>query len=192
MDFNSLISGHDAFKRTIDKTKLANYKSLEASQHPIAMLITCVDSRVMPEEILNIKPGQLFTLRNIASLVQKEGCDPSTESALKYAVCYLEIKHIIVMGHSNCGGINALTNGIDDKAINHWLKPWHEICKQWDPKDQCQNQEQAVIESIKNIRAMSFINTDIKLHGWRFDIPTATITAYNPKTNNFETLTEEK
>lgn len=185
MSLEKLIDNNRNFRKNLPIELVELYQSLGSGQKPIAMLITCVDSRILPEQLLGFKPGEVFCLRNVANLVAQEGNDPSTESAIKYAVSYLGIKHIIVMGHSNCGGINALVNGIDDLAINSWLNPWQKISNDWDKKDSQSCEQSAVLHSIDNIRNMSFINNDINLHAWHFDIDSACIKCYDKQNHEF-------
>lgn len=178
---------HKLFLESISPVDKAYYQALADGQQPLAMMITCVDSRIMPEQLLGLKAGQLFCLRNIANLVPLK--DPATISAIEYAVRHLNIKHIIVMGHSNCGGISALTNNLADSTIAEWLDPWQENASNWlkaEAKDtQTHCQRQAVIDSIRNIEKLSFIDSSIKLHAWHLDIPSARISEYNAQTSVF-------
>ena len=80
-------------------------------QKPETMVIACCDSRVDPSLILQCDPGDLFVVRNVANIVPPYECDEKhhgTSAALEFGVCYLQVKHIIILGHSQCGGIDAL------------------------------------------------------------------------------------
>ncbi len=187
MQFDQFKRNNVKFQQEIDQATKGHYLSLAHSQKPLAMLITCVDSRIMPEQLLGLNAGEIFCLRNIASLVPKD--DPATTSAIEYAVCHLNIRNIVVLGHSNCGGINALTKNSSSNHIKMWLDPWHDSVKKWltmphsDEQHHCQ--EQAVLESIKNIKNMQFISENVNLHAWHLDIASAKISELNPETNKF-------
>ncbi|MDC0032388.1 hypothetical protein OAJ23_02905, partial [Pelagibacteraceae bacterium] len=81
---------------------------IDEGQKPSAIVITCSDSRVIPTNIFNTKPGEFFIHRNIANLVPPYDLDSDntgTAAALEFAVCSLKVSHIIILGHSECGGI---------------------------------------------------------------------------------------
>lgn len=84
---------------------------LKQGQSPKTMIIGCSDSRVDPAILTNCAPGDIFTVRNVANLVppyQEDGGQHGVSAALEFAVCHLGVEHIIVLGHSQCGGIDAL------------------------------------------------------------------------------------
>lgn len=89
-------------------------------QHPGYLWIACSDSRVSPDRIVDLPPGELFVHRNIANLVIHE--DLNCMSALQFAVEVLKIEHIVICGHYNCGGIRAALDGAQEKLIDSWLQ----------------------------------------------------------------------
>ncbi|MCE3044246.1 carbonic anhydrase [Legionella sp. 16cNR16C] len=99
--------------------------NLAEEQRPEILLITCVDSRVVPELIFNAGPGKIFPVRNIANLVPADPAK-SAASGIEYPLATMDsIQHVIILGHSNCGGMKGLTNpGIKDKVPStaSWLK----------------------------------------------------------------------
>jgi carbonic anhydrase len=106
------------------------YSKLLHNQSPDTILIGCCDSRVDPAIITDCDPGDIFVVRNVANLVAPYGPDHrchGTSSALEYAVKVLNVKNIIILGHSNCGGIAALI----DNSIEmfEFLGPWMETPK---------------------------------------------------------------
>ena len=90
------------------------------TQAPEFMWIGCSDSRVPAEEITGCGPGELFVHRNIANLAG--GKDLSIQSALEYAIDVLRVKHVIVCGHYNCGGVKSAMTGSDLGLVNSWLQ----------------------------------------------------------------------
>jgi carbonic anhydrase len=107
----SLIEGYRAFVEGRLHTEQDRYRELsEIGQSPETMVIGCCDSRVSPEVIFNARPGELFVARNIGNLVPPytpDGAQRAMSAALEFAVQALKIKHLVVLGHAQCGGIRA-------------------------------------------------------------------------------------
>lgn len=128
----SIDGGLEVLKSRFHKFKesdfLANsdyYKKLADAQDPKYCVVACVDSRVCPTKILGLQPGEALTVRNIANLVPPYEHGPSeTTSALEFAGTFPLINDILVIGHSKCGGINALMqSGVDPgERIKGWLQ----------------------------------------------------------------------
>lgn len=93
---------------------------LAENQSPDYLYIGCSDSRVHANEIMGLKPGQVFVHRNIANMVINT--DLNVLSVINYAVEYLNVKYIIVCGHYNCGGIKAAMQHLDYGILNPWLR----------------------------------------------------------------------
>ena len=108
-----LIAGYRDFAAHRLPTEQSRYRELsEHGQSPETMLIGCSDSRVAPETIFDAGPGELFVVRNVANLVPPyapDGEAHGVSAALEFAVQVLRVKHIVVMGHAQCGGVKALT-----------------------------------------------------------------------------------
>ena len=106
------------------KEKLAEdpsfFNKLAAGQHPDILYIGCSDSRVTAEDMMGMKPGQMFVHRNIANLVPNN--DNSSSSVIQYSVGHLQVKHIVVCGHYNCGGVKAAMQAADLGLLNPWLR----------------------------------------------------------------------
>ena len=95
------------------------FKDLADGQNPEYLYIGCSDSRVAAEELMGFEPGDVFVHRNVANLVH--GLDMNAASAIEYAVSHLKVKHIIICGHYNCGGIKAAMLPEDFGTMNPWL-----------------------------------------------------------------------
>lgn len=95
-------------------------KKLSADQTPEYLYIGCSDSRVPANEIMGLEPGEVFVHRNVANLVVS--IDLNVMSVINYAVRHLHVKHIIICGHYNCGGVKAAMTSADLGILNPWLR----------------------------------------------------------------------
>ena len=120
----------DSYQQIFEKNKLwiadktkdnkSFFTELSKGQNPDFLFIGCSDSRVTAEEIMGAKPGEAFVHRNIANLVPNN--DTNSASVIEYAVKHLGVKHIIVCGHYECGGIKAAMQPEDLGILNPWLR----------------------------------------------------------------------
>src|SRR3984893_9905151 len=126
----NLVEGYRRFLRDHHGLERGRYRQLaELGQAPTAMVIACCDARVDVSAIFDAEPGALFILRNVANLVppyEPEGMYHGTSAAIEFAALALKVPHIIVLGHSRCGGVRAYREQIRDKAeeqgfIGRWL-----------------------------------------------------------------------
>lgn len=172
---NRLINNHITYKNSLDD-EISYLKDLAKNgQKPEAMFIGCCDSRVIPEQFTNSKPGELFVLRNIGNHVPAfENNVVSVSSAIVYAINFLKIKHIVVCGHTSCGGVDAASNlkNIDDDCLKNWVS--HLKC------DVYLN----VIHSMDNLKTYPIIQklllkNEISIHGWIYDIENLSLKIYD-------------
>lgn len=113
-DIERFIAGFRAFQKNYFGPEGSQFDILKHGQNPSTMIIGCSDSRVDPAILTNCQPGDIFTVRNVANLVppyEENGVYHGVSAALEFAVCRLEVERIIVLGHSQCGGIGALMTG---------------------------------------------------------------------------------
>jgi carbonic anhydrase len=117
---NSLMDGYQRFRAGYWRTHADTFSTLaREGQSPPAMVIACADSRVSPEMIFDCAPGEIFVVRNVANLVPPYAPDTGnhgTSAALEFAVTGLNVRGIVVMGHSGCGGIRALVQGEPERG----------------------------------------------------------------------------
>lgn len=176
-------------------------------QTPEVMVVSCCDSRVTPEGIFGAGPGELFVVRNVANLVPPfeatEG-QHGTSAAIEYGVTGLHVKHIVVMGHCKCGGIQAFRESANqDHAqkgfIGRWIKLLEPaaISMACMPVDKIEDPQLAmeyagVRQSLKNLMTFPFVKEavergELQLHGAWFDIGSAELRVMDPVTERFET-----
>ena len=124
-----LIDGYRAFLGGRLRGEQDRYRELaQAGQSPQVMVISCCDSRCAPETIFNARPGELFVARNISGLVPPytpDGATRAVSASLEFAVQALKVKHIVVLGHAQCGGIRAFVEESKPLSpgdfIGHWM-----------------------------------------------------------------------
>ncbi|XP_008651477.1 carbonic anhydrase isoform X2 [Zea mays] len=118
------------FKQRNYVEKFSNYQTLAEQQTPKFMVVACADSRVCPTAVLGFQPGEAFTVRNVANLVPPyEHGGTETSAALEFAVNTLQVENVLVIGHSRCGGIQALMSMKDDSTSGSFIKNWVSIGK---------------------------------------------------------------
>lgn len=209
-DLGGLIGGFQSFQREYVSDTSGRYRALaEYGPHSKILMIACCDSRADPAIITNASVGDLMVIRNIANLVPRydpEGPFQETQAALDFAVCYLNIEHIIVMGHSRCGGIRSLlTRLLDDTEPRHSLEKWTSVAEpaarevlQSMPEEgldeqACACSRKALIASLANLDSYPWVaersaSGRLQVHGWYFNLADGALQCYDPETGFFENL----
>lgn len=158
------------------------FEKLANQQKPSYLWIGCSDSRVPAEKLTNLGPGELFVHRNVANQVIHT--DLNCLSVVQYAVDVLDIEHIIICGHTNCGGIHAAMANQDLGLINNWLLHIRDI---WYKHSHLLGKVPAehradmltkinVAEQVYNLGSSSIIQSawrngkTLSLHGWVYDV----------------------
>ncbi|EXI61920.1 carbonic anhydrase [Mannheimia granulomatis] len=158
------------------------FKELAEHQKPTYLWIGCSDSRVPAEKLTGLGPGELFVHRNVANMVIHT--DLNCLSVVQYAVDVLEIEHIIICGHTNCGGINAAIAQKELGLINNWLLHIHDIWFKHSyllgklPYEERSNvlTRLNVAEQVYNLGRSSIVKAaweqgkKLSLHGWVYDV----------------------
>lgn len=158
---------------------------LSADQQPDYLYIGCSDSRVPANEIMGLEPGEVFVHRNIANLVIN--IDLNVMSVIEYAVAHLKVKHIIVCGHYNCGGVKAAMTSQDLGILNPWLRNIRDVYRLHQAEldgitDEHQRYNRLVELNVKE-QCINVIKTAVvqkqyvangfpTVHGWVFDLKT--------------------
>ena len=192
----------DTFLKNKDRFE----KLAKEGQSPQYMIISCVDSRVDPNSIFNAEAGELFVHRNIANLVPRYDNlaeHSATIAAIEFGVCVLNIKNIIIIGHSGCGGIKngfhmCKENKFDENsAIPNWLKilmpAYKKLSNDDDMKMIDEFEKISILSSLENLSNYPFLKksldtNDINLYGIWNDIGTGSLEVYNQKTKAFEKI----
>jgi carbonic anhydrase len=158
------------------------FKELSKGQNPEILYIGCSDSRVTAEELMGAGPGEVFVHRNIANMVST--LDLSAMSVINYAVDHLNVKHIIVCGHYNCGGVKAAMQSEDLGILNPWLRNIRDVYRlhknelnaieneeeKYNRLVELNVQEQCVNVIKTAVVQKAYRKRGLTVHGWIFDI----------------------
>lgn len=215
MIYNNMILGNELFQKSYFKAHEKELLELvNRGQNPKALYIGCSDSRVVPDLMTNSAPGDLFVVRNIGNFVAPYKPDEdfhSTASAIEYAVSVLNVKNIIVCGHTHCGAIEAihtkscatnpelvhtktwLTLGESAKAqaiLALGLKADKDVLYRLTEK-------LSVVSQLENLLTYPSVNKrvesgEISIHGWVYDIESGEIEYYDPEISQFLPLSSLK
>ena len=207
---NRIIKGYKKFK-TKHFEQTGTYKNFAHEiQSPKVLAIACCDSRVDPAIVTSCNPGELFVIRNVANLVPPFNTDPrhhGTSAALEFGVIGLEVTDIIIFGHSNCGGIQALLNPENKKIGSDFISSWMNIAKPAKEKtlklyphhtikeQRHYCEKESLLVSMNNLTTFPWIKervlkNKLSTHTWYYNLLCGTIEAYQSSTNKFILLDE--
>jgi carbonic anhydrase len=185
MDFHQLFKNNEKWiseKLSLDPLY---FEKLSKGQSPEFLYIGCSDSRVTAEDLMGLQPGEVFIHRNIANLVIPT--DNNINAVIQYAVEHLKVRHIIVCGHYECGGVKAALHPSDMGQLNSWLQTLRDVRRLHqselaafeDPQkefdrlvelnvfEQCMN-----IIKIDHVQKAWYKTGYPNIHGWVFDVRT--------------------
>ncbi len=187
-----------------------HYEELaQYGQHPDVMVVSCCDSRVDPETLFSAMPGELFVVRNVANLVppfETTGRYHGVSAALEFAALNLRVKHIVVLGHSSCGGIRACleqsaARQSEAQFISNWMtilddarREVVEKCGDRSIPEMRTSLERVGIKtSLQNLRSFPCIKTleskgRLHLHGAHFEIASGQLAVLNEGTDEFVSI----
>ncbi len=164
------------------------FEKLSQGQHPEYLYIGCSDSRVTAEDLMGVQPGEVFIHRNVANLVIST--DANLNAVVQYAVEYLKVKHIIVCGHYECGGVKAALHPSDMGQLNSWLQTLRNVYRthraeldaiaddhaRFDRLVELNVVEQCInIIKIDHVQRAWYKTGYPKVHGWVFDVRTGSL-----------------
>lgn len=196
--FKKIRSGYLAFRKKYVLGDQSIMQSLSRhGQKPKVMVVACCDSRVDPALILQCDPGDLFVVRNVANIVppyEKDEAHHGTSAALEFGVRFLKVKHLILLGHSQCGGIQSLLKN-SATAQNDFITNWVSLIKTPLPHGTHEDHyaKEALHSSHENCMTFPWIHEkvaekDLLIHLWFFDIHAGQIFTYSDLEKTFTSL----
>lgn len=171
---------------------LSNY-----GQKPKIMVVSCCDSRVDPALILQCDPGDLFVVRNIANIIppyEKDEAHHGTSAALEFGIGFLKVKHLILLGHSQCGGIELLLNN-NNANHNDFITNWVSLIKT--PQAHLQDPDEfaklALKQSLQHCLTFPWIKDkvaqqELNIHLWFFDVKQGQVFTYSDADKKYQPL----
>jgi carbonic anhydrase len=200
----SIVDGFKRFRSEIFPQQEELFKKLATAQNPLAMFITCADSRVVPELITQSSPGDLFVNRNVGNVVPPYGqMMGGVSTAIEYAVVALGVQHIIICGHSDCGAMKAVLDpaGLERMpTVKAWLRHAEvaktvvaENCGCADHNTLGILTEENVVAQLDHLRTHPSVASRLAcgqlfIHGWVYDIETSDIKAYDAEKGEFRLI----
>jgi carbonic anhydrase len=197
-----LIQGIHQFQENVFRSQRLFFERLADGQRPLALFVTCSDSRVNPNLITQTDPGELFILRNAGNIVPPHSANPGGEEAtVEFAISELQIRDIIICGHTGCGAMGSLLAPgrlAEMPAVAHWLSHAEAtrriIREKYGHLSEQTRLTAAVQENVlvqlENLRthpsvAAGLAQGAVKLHGWVYKIETGEVFAFDPHGGQF-------
>ena len=198
-----LVEGIHQFQNEVFNFRQNLFEGLVDSQHPLALFITCSDSRIDPSLFTQTEPGELFILRNAGNIVPPNGAANGGESAtIEYAVSVLGVKDIVICGHSHCGAMSCV---LDDskvakfRAVRAWLQHAEStqriIAENYahvtdDAERLTATVEENVLVQIEHLQthpcvASALARKALNLHGWVYEFETGQVFGYDSNVGQF-------
>lgn len=185
MDFNKIFTNNEKWISEKLAVNPEYFNDLSKGQNPEFLYIGCSDSRVTAEDLMGLNPGDVFIHRNIANQVIPT--DNNVNAVVQYAVEHLKVKHIIICGHYECGGVKAALNPSDMGQLNSWLQTLRDVRRlhkkelenikdpqqlfdrlvELNVREQCMN-----IIKIDHVQKSWYKTGFPQIHGWVFDVRT--------------------
>jgi carbonic anhydrase len=213
MALERLLKGFADFRLGYYRDHLDLFEKLATEgQSPKILIIGCADARVDPGILTQTRPGDIFTVRNIAAMVPPAQIPPDqaqhgTSAAIEFAVRGLQVEHVVILGHALCGGIAALVDGVESAYAHYdYVSTWtavartvrdvavHDLAGR--PREEIVRavEQAAVINSVANLMTFPWLAERVAagklvLHGWWFNLTEGQLYAFNPDTATFDAVT---
>lgn len=205
----NLIQGIHDFQNNVFSSKRAFFERLAKGQSPETLFITCADSRINPNLITQTQPGELFIMRNAGNIIPPHGPHSTGEAAtIEYAISMLNVRDVIVCGHTYCGAMSALLEPSTVEghpAITSWLAHAEQTRKII--KDNYKHLEgdelltaaveENVLVQLEHVRTLPSVAKaleagKVRLHGWVYKLETGEVFAFDPEAHNFLPVDEQQ
>ncbi len=199
--FKKILKGYQLFRQKYAHGDMSVMQHLSLyGQKPHSMVVACCDARVDPALIMQCEPGDLFVVRNVANIVppyEKDKSHHGTSSALEFGITVLNVKNLIILGHSQCGGVQAVLNESKEE-LNDFITSWVSLIK----SDECGSRDAdqyarfALTKSQQNCMTFPWIaqrvnDGSLTIHLWFFDIKEGQIFTYCQERSQYEPLSTD-
>jgi len=205
---DKLLKGFEKFfTEEYDSSDSVMQKLVEEGQHPEYFIISCIDSRANPGPIFRPAPGTFFAFKAMGAIVRPYKKGTALAASLQFALEYMKVPKLILLGHTQCGAIQALAEGNDDPEIASFLEEAKKGLKR--AQEQTNGEEtvndallreaekQIVLQSMENLKsyppvAKALEENRLEIRGWVFDMSAGEIQEYHKDTKKFEAITNCK
>lgn len=196
--FKKILSGYQYFRKkyALEDNSVMQMLSYHGQQ-PEIMVVSCCDSRVDPALVLQCDPGDLFVVRNVANIIppyEKDEAHHGTSAALEFGIKFLKVKHLILLGHSQCGGIEMLLKNSASNQ-NDFISNWVSIVKAPDVELQDRDTYAKLALNFSYQNCLTFpwmykkiIENQLMIHRWFFDIKQGQIFVYSDVDDEYQLL----
>jgi carbonic anhydrase len=201
MLLEKFVSGYGKFEKEVFPQQKQAFAELAEGQQPPMLLITCSDSRIVPNLVLQADPGDLFILRNAGNIVPPFGPNVGAEAAaIEYAVAVLKVGHVVVCGHSRCGAMQALLapeSVASLPAVKQWIgfSAAARAAAEGEAGETSLDRliERNVLLQLDHLRthpavARGLAGNTLRIHGWVYRFETGELLAHDPETHAFRKL----
>jgi carbonic anhydrase len=203
MPTEKILAGLDRFYQGFEDSSEPSKRPRSMDHAPDVLFIGCSDARVPVELLAQLDPGALFVTRNVGNIVPPYGTGQMAMGAvIEYAVLHLHVKHIVIVGHTDCGSIKALDAPPDWSQMPH-IARWIEHARPAKTKVEASglpedNRHLAtvrenVLQQLENLRSYDPVHTrerseTLTLHGWVYHLETGRLEAYDPEAGSWRPL----
>ena len=205
-----LVQGIVEFRKNVLPSYREKFSRLALGQSPDTLFIACSDSRVVPNTFASTDPGDLFVIRNVGNLIpccDENGhsvADESEAAAIELAILKLNVKNIIVCGHSECAAMKAILDGrekVDSPHLKAWLRHGEDALKRLSGNENELNRHNRlsqlnILQQLEHLMSYTVVKDrvvagQLKLHGWWFELTTANVYAYDESVQKFILIDEK-
>lgn len=203
-----LVNGYKRFRNQVFPKRASLFQNLAESQNPSTLFITCADSRIVPDMILQTNPGDLFICRNAGNIVPPYGeAQGGVSATIEYAVVAVGVKNIILCGHSNCGAMKALLGGKKHDTmptVDSWLNHCHSALqllenealqnRKWTEQERLRALTRAnVVSQLHHLRTHPSVvagltRGSLNIYGWVYEISSGEVQNFNSQQGRFISL----
>lgn len=185
----NLIDGYKKFKTTKLEDFKNRFKEFENGQAPHTLFVTCSDSRIDPHLITDCKPGELFIVRNAGNHVSNQSAadhEQSVVSTLEYALNILNIKNVIICGHSDCGAVKSANVDLSSTSFLKTYIPNFKVEHDCTIDEAIEVNVKKQIEAIKNFDA--FDSSSVTIDGWIYNVSTGGLKVLDNASGDFKEI----
>lgn len=195
-DIEQLLANNKAWAEDVEKDMPGFFRKLENQHKPKFLWIGCSDSRVPADQLVGVMPGEVFVHRNISN--QVINTDINLMCVLQYAIDFLRVKHIIVCGHYNCGGIEAVLENQTSGLLDHWLENVKDLMERNGTPGLDEMCELNVRLQVRNLALNTIVRRawsqghPLFLHGWIYSVSNGLLRDLGVSRNGLENPAERQ